>query len=159
MLRDEVTIKDKNRLSSARVLEVCEYAMLKDSEVTDNIRNHLLDPGIMCVDGVINTLYFKISRLEEKLEDIRELAAQLNEVLFIDSEGQGNSFLLIPDRGDGDVWCQHQIAESILCLMMGANIAKYLVSREMWSMFPASMPYVQINLNGYDEPNPSVKIG
>lgn len=120
----------------------------------DNVQNVFIDclfnedentDDMIKVEGIINIFGFHPKRLESHRDDVMSMLKQLPEE-FMASTGGGWSFLNACMRKDGVQWTGlHRSQEQLFVLGIGLGIAEYLLSRDMWKLFPGSVPYVRVN--------------
>jgi len=128
-------------------------AMLKASEVRDLLEKCLYDdemPGdeppkdAVLVEGILHTFGFHPERLENKprlIELLRDLPDE-----FMKDKGGGHSFLAMCMDRHGNHWAEHPTMEILMCLAIGAGLAKYSFPREIWGSLPGGMPYFHVDL-------------
>lgn len=99
------------------------------------------------VNGIMVNVGFHPGRIEERVERIEALLAELDPTfLDIVAGGKGGwSFLqLCNDRHDR-LWGQHPDCERLMMLGLGIGKVSYLMPRDMWSALPGGMPYIVVN--------------
>jgi hypothetical protein len=107
----------------------------------------LIDPDKNIeVAGILHTFGFNKDKVEEHREEITKCLDQLPDE-FKKSGGGGWTFLNACNTKDGEQWTGlHLVMEQLFCLGMAIDLVKYTLPREMWSIFPGSMPYMIIDL-------------
>lgn len=131
---DEKT-KTENLLTANRVDEIFMDCLFKDEEPTEV---HIVGEGIMVKSG------FHPARLESHKEEIGKLLLELPDEFHSD-KGGGMSFLnACMDRHENH-WGEHRSMDQLLTLGTATGLAKILVPREMWGMFPGGMPYFVVS--------------
>jgi hypothetical protein len=96
------------------------------------------------VEGVMHKVGFNRERLGSHREQVREWL-RLLPTEFRKTGGGGWTFLNACNQADGEQWTGlHQRMDQLFTLGIGLGIAQWQMPREMWSMFPGGMPYVQI---------------
>lgn len=95
------------------------------------------------VTGIVLNVGFHPKRLEEARENVKNLIAQIVRDEFFKSKGAGWSFMCLCEDRQGSQWAnQHRTAEQLLLMAIGLEEAGYCAPKEMWVMFPGSVPYV-----------------
>lgn len=125
------------KLTADNVHSTFLSCLFKDGEDTSN---HVR------VSGILGDFGFHPERLESHREDVRTMLADLSDDFHSD-KGGGMSFLNACMTGDGDHWGEHPTMNELFCLGIGLGIARFLMPREMWSVFPGGMPYVSVDVN------------
>lgn len=97
--------------------------------------------GALVVEGLERTFGFSSEKVAVHREEIRELLDHMDPS-FHTNGGGGMTFLNLPRDKHLDQWGEQRDAEALLCLGIAAGMAKILVPRELWSMFPGGVPYV-----------------
>ncbi len=96
------------------------------------------------VQGITITVGFHPERLASHKEEVQVMLQDLPDD-FQNSKGGGQSFLNACNDKNGRQWTGlHQRMEQLFLLGIGLKIANWQFPREMWTMFPGSMPYVTI---------------
>lgn len=100
------------------------------------------------VKGIVNTFGLNKHRVESHREEVVSYLDQLPDE-FKKSGGGGWSFLNACNTKDGEQWTGfHIIVEQLMCLGIALDLVRYVMPREMWSMFPGEMPYIVVDLEG-----------
>lgn len=123
------------QLTGENVKEVFSHCLFELEEDTSNA---------VMVDGITGRFGLHPTRLNEKKIEIQQLIDQLP-VIFIQSNGGGNSFMnMVNDRG-GNQWTDyHRDAEMLLVLGVAVGMIEYCAPKELWPMLPGGMPYFYI---------------
>ena len=95
------------------------------------------------VEGIVSHFGFHPERLTEHKEQVREWLRALPHE-FRENDGGGWSFLQACNDAEGHQWGEHRNMEQLFSLAIGLELAKYLLPRSMWSVFPGSVPYITI---------------
>ncbi len=94
------------------------------------------------VEGIVNNYAFH----PERLEQVRPIVATWISLLpdqFLAGKGGGWSFLNLCEERDGNQWTSlHRTQEELFALAAGLGLARFILTREYWSIFPGGMPYV-----------------
>ena len=123
-------------LSSENVDKIFKDCLFLDGEDTSN---HVKSEGIQ------STVGFHPERLESYRDDVADMLNYLPDE-FQKTGGSGWSFLNACNDKDGRQWTDlHQKMEQLFQLGIGLNLAKWQLPREMWKMFPGSMPYAVVD--------------
>ena len=124
------------KLTSKAVDDLMLTCLFSEAEPMENA---------VLVEGVVNNYAFHPERLASHIEEIGALLAELpSEFQF--SGGGGWPFLNACDRLDGTQWTGlHQQMERLFALGIAAGKAKWVLPRNMWQLFPGSVPYVVVN--------------
>lgn len=122
-------------LTAENVGKIFEDCLFPEGTKEENLTT---DPVL--VDGVTINIGFDPVKIKLHKEDIYGLLAQLPEQ-FQELSGGGWSFLNACLDKDGKQWGEHIHVEQLLALGIAADLAAYLMPREMWPMLPGGMPY------------------
>ena len=114
-------------LTAERVNEILRDSLYRDEELTreDAIR----------VKGIVQT-----ERLKAYQEEIKNLIACLPDAFV---SGGGWTFLNLCTDKDGNLWGQHNNCEELYCLAAGLGMAGFCMPRDMWSVLPGGVPYIE----------------
>lgn len=100
------------------------------------------EDGALLVEGVIGKFGFSPEKIAAHKSEIRELLADMPDEFQMD-KGGGWSFLNLCNDRHGEQWTgMHQTMDELVALGQAAGMAKFLMPRDMWAMFPGGMPYV-----------------
>lgn len=121
-------------LTAKNVSEIFFDCLFRDGEDTSTAKT---------VDGVLSKFGFHPARLETHREAIGELLSCLPNEFRSDKDG-GWSFLQACMTKDGNQWGEHSKIEQLLVLGIATEQARILMPREMWKLFPGSMPYFSV---------------
>ena len=100
--------------------------------------------GSFLVEGVKNAYWYDKRKIERHTKGIIEMLMQLPKT-FRKSSGGGWSFLQMCMREDGIQWTGlHVTVEKLMCLGIACGKMEYLLSKDMWKVLPAEMPYLVI---------------
>lgn len=133
-------------LTPQNVQKVFFACLFNDDEI---IPGKTPDNAVL-VEGITHKIGFHRERLESHKKEIKEFLSKLPESFFVD-RGDGMSFLGLPYLPNGNLWGDHQSAQELMLMGIGSKLMKYCAPKEMWSSLPGGVPYVVINLNGFDE--------
>jgi hypothetical protein len=125
-------------LSAERVREVLRRSLAAGKSV----------PGIVVVQGIVNTYGFDPAKIAEAKPDILALLGELP-TEFRDEKGGGGggwSFLNACMDQHGNQWGEHSNMEELVCLGIAAGAARWLLPRDQWNMLPGGMPYFVVTL-------------
>jgi len=92
------------------------------------------------VDSVTCKFGFDPVKIELHKPEIHNLLKQLPEK-FQELSGGGWSFLNACVDKDGIQWGEHMNIEQLLSLGIAADLAAFLMPRDMWQVMPGGMPY------------------
>ena len=99
----------------------------------------------VAAEGVMMQVGFHPGRLESHREDVRSMLGQLADDLMHD-KGGGMSLMNMPFTKDGTQYGEQRDADALYLLGSALGLAKYVLPRPMWSMFPGGMPYIVVTL-------------
>lgn len=99
------------------------------------------------VIGISNGFGFHKDRLENHREEIKLILLKMSEK-FHKSAGGGWSFLNLPFDKGGNHWGEHIHCESLFALASGLGMAKFVMPRESWDIFPSGIPYIVFDVEG-----------
>lgn len=118
-----------------------------DSLFTDEEAKTITEDSdfLVVADGVHTKVGFNPDRLASHKEDVKTMLSELPDAFFKESGG-GWSFLNAIETKDGTQWAEHQNVDQLLTLGLGLELVSYLMPRDMWKMFPGSMPYFVVDL-------------
>lgn len=124
------------KLTAKNVKTILEDCLFRDGEDTSNA---------VIAEVVMSTLGFHPERLESHKAEIAEMLSELpNE--FRESEGGGWSFLNAYMTKDGEHWGEHPNIDELLALGVASGLAKILLPRSMWAVFPGGLPYFSVSV-------------
>ena len=106
-------------------------------------------PGAVLVEGLVSGVGFHPERLAANREAVKGFISQLNPH-FLLKEGGGWSFLNLPFDKNERQWGEHRDAEHLFMLAVGLGMARTLMDRPMWKVFPGGMPYVVFSEEGWE---------
>lgn len=124
-----------------RIHDLIIYCLFEDGESRTNA---------VMVDGISSTFGFHPGRLEESRSEISEIVRTTISNDFFEGHGGSTSFLSLPISNNGNIWGQQKDAEALLVMSIAIGIARILVPRDIWHVFPGEMPYVSFNLAGVE---------
>jgi hypothetical protein len=116
------------------------------SQTIDDLMHDCLteDSDGLTVEGVVNNYVLDKKALETHREDLKALAAQLP-LEFHMSTGGGWSFRNLCMNREGVQWTSfHHVQEALCVLLIGLDVAEWVLPREMWQILPGGMPYFVI---------------
>lgn len=93
------------------------------------------------VDGIMGKYAFHPDRIAAAKEKIRWLLDEMPDE-FHKGKGGGWSFLNLCMDKHGTHWAEHPTMNDLICLGIGAGMAKWATGREFWNAMPGGMPYV-----------------
>lgn len=95
-------------------------------------------------EGIMLQLGFVNSRLESHKEEIISILKNLDPSFF---QKDGMSFLNFCQDKDGHLWGEHKNCDELICLGNALKLVKFTTpNRELWSMLPGSVPYIQVEI-------------
>jgi hypothetical protein len=119
-------------LTAENVEKTILYLLFKDGEDSSN---HVVG------EGVISRMGFHPGRLSEKISDISSMLDCLHDN-FKANIGGGSNFLNACETKDGVQWADaHSTVDKLVMLGYAAGKLRFVMPREMWSMFPGGVPY------------------
>lgn len=123
-------------ISSEKVSKIFKNCLFKDSEVIDG--KPVIEP--IYVEGIKCNFGLHPERVKEYSKDIESFINELpNEFK------QGWSFLNLCRTKDGELWTgSHQVCEELMALGIASKNIQYCCPKDMWSILPGAMPYLQI---------------
>lgn len=133
------------QLTAENVHNILTYCLYTDEEIKQMPEGADSPEGALQVRGVLLNLGLHPHRVAEKKEQIREMLAELPDQFRAD-KGSGWSFLNACMDRSGAQWGEHINIDELLCLGQAAGLAKILMPREMWAMFPGGMPYFSVDV-------------
>lgn len=134
-------------IDTVRLDEIFKDVLLNNDEVNEEGTAAKEGIAVEMVEGiVVKGFGFHKQRLEGHREQIKAMLEQLNPRFE-----KGASFLEGCDDKDGAQWGEHRNMEQLFCLGIGLGLAKYCMSRNMWSVLPGGMPYILLNLEGFQK--------
>lgn len=96
-------------------------------------------------EGIQKKVGFHPERLESHRDNITAMLNELPEP-FHAATGGGWTFLNACNDKNGNQWTGlHATVDELVMLGNAIGKLKFLMPREMWSMFPGGMPYMVIN--------------
>lgn len=131
---------------STAIEDTMRYVLYEKDELDDG---QAPDDAVL-VGGIVSKFGFHPGRLNEKRGVILEMAEQLSDD-FQEKKGGGWTFLGFCQTKDGEQWGGHQLGDQLFCLLKGLRMADWCMPRVAWSNLPGGMPYLMINLEGWDE--------
>ena len=121
-------------------------AVIRDCLFTDaEIPGDSPTPAHVKGEGVMVSMAFHPERLESHREDVRSMLSQLPDD-FMSDNGGGMSMLNMPFTKDGEQYGEQRDADALFILGNALGFTKFLMPRNMWSMFPDGMPYIAVTL-------------
>jgi hypothetical protein len=113
----------------SKVFEGCRYGI----NDINNLRNAIL------IHGVVINIAFNPDKVEQQHENINQLLEQLPSKFK-----QGWSFLNMCYDKDDNQWGEHYNIDQLVCLGLAIERISFLFEREMWGIFPGSVPYLTV---------------
>ena len=124
---------------SERVEAIFCDCLFCDEEITDGKPPE----DAILVKGIVSNFGMHPNRVGEHKEEIRELLNLMPDSFHTgEDKGGGTSFLNLCMTKDERQWGEHRNMEQLVVLAIAADLGKYCMPREMWSMFPGGVPYV-----------------
>ena len=137
-------------INAEEVEEIFLNCLWSDKQIKTLGEEYLLAHSIK-IEGITLLAAFNPERTEYHAKRISEILAELNPQFF-HNVGGGLSFLQLPFTKDEEQWGEHKNAEQLMLLGMAINQVKYaLANRSMWVAFAGHMPYIIVNLEGFDD--------
>lgn len=136
------------QLTPQNVRRIFSDCLFTDDEVKG------LNPGeaptnAVIVVGITMKVGLNKDRLSKHKEEIKELLSQISDA----PNEEGTSFLNIPFLKNKEQWGEHTSAQELMILGLASSFMKYCVpSPSMWKLLPGGVPYVRINLDGFQTP-------
>src|ERR1035437_796603 len=97
------------------------------------------------INGVVIKVGFNPEGIGENKNEIKDLLIQCHPDFMSTSKAQGMSFLYFCIDKDENQWTgMHTVCDNLICLGMAIDKVKFLLPREMWTILPGAMPYIQI---------------
>jgi hypothetical protein len=124
-----------SKLNSKRVDQILTECLFREGEDTSNA---------LVGKGVITDFGFHPERIEQHRSEVAEMLAELPDQ-FHEDKGGGWSFLNACMDREGNQWGEHISIEGLLALGSALGMAKTLMPKEMWGIFPGGMPYFSVN--------------
>lgn len=128
-------MEDGTESLAAQVHAVMLDCLFKEEEIP----NRQIPSDAIIVDGIVQKFAFHRGRVETNRPKIEAFLAEMHPTFK-----EGWSFLQLCQTKDGYHWGEHRNCEALMCLGMAIGKVSYCAPREMWSMMPGSMPYLQI---------------
>lgn len=97
------------------------------------------------VEGLVNNFAFDVGKIDENKSAIEDLL-QLMPENFRKDVGGGWSFLQLCVDNNGEQWGEHPDMEALVCLGIAADLAEYVLPRELWKALPGGVPYIAFNI-------------
>jgi len=113
-----------------RVHNTLVNCLYKEGENTDNM---------VVVEGIVRNFGFNPARITTHKAEIDTYIDELPEEFK-----QGWSFLNMCLDKHGHQWGEHINCEALTVLGIAAGRLEYCCPRELWSVLPGGMPYIQI---------------
>lgn len=108
--------------------------------------------GTTEVDTVAGKTWLRDAAVEPRKGDISALLAELPEQ-FMQTAGGGWSFVNACSDRHGELWTGMQLTMvKLLALGEAAGLVECLAPRDMWSSFPAGMPYYRVRDDLFVQP-------
>ena len=96
----------------------------------------------IAIEGITMDVGLHAGRVAGHKAEIRELVDQVPEIFK-----NGMTFLNLCEDKDGNQWTgMHLAMQELVFLGIAAGYMKYCAPKDMWSILPGGMPYVQVNL-------------
>lgn len=124
--------EERMELKSENVETIFMKCLFNEGEDTENRIE---------VEGIVGSFGFHPERVAQHKDDIFDMLNQLPDK-FKESSGGGWTFLNACENSRGEQWTGlHQTMEQLVCLGIAIEKVKFIMPRNLWSMFPGSMPY------------------
>lgn len=124
-----------------KVHEALKDSLYRDDEITDRD----IPSDAVRVEGILNSFAFNPARLEAHRTEVAGWLASLPRS-FRENEGGGMSFLNACYDDTDQHWGEHRSMDALFVLGCGLGLAKCVLPREMWKVFPGGMPYYSIKV-------------
>lgn len=141
------------KLTSECIRKIFMDCLFTDDEVKD-LKPEEIPPDAVVVCGVTTQVGFKKDRLDKHREEVKELLSQLSDDFF-HNKGGGMSFLKLPFLKNGDQWGEHVSAQELMLLGIAFKFMQ-CAPRKMWNLFPGGVPYIVVNLDGFQDLHPQM---
>lgn len=128
-----------------QVRHLVQTCLFKDEEIVDGKP----PKGAVLVDGITRKFGFHPERLDLHKDAIREVLADMPDE-FHHKNGGGQTFLNMCCDRHGVHWGEHPIMDDLVALGLATNMVKFPLPREMWGVLPGGVPYISINLEGFE---------
>ena len=99
--------------------------------------------GAILVAGITRKFGFDPGKVAQSTPVIAEILNELPEAFRADVGG-GWSFLQACEDKHGDQWGEHRNMEELFVLGIAADLAEFLLPREMWGVLPGGVPYIAV---------------
>jgi hypothetical protein len=119
-----------------------------DATTVRELTGSVLSPDGTIVEGIVRNFGIDVPKLEKDRDLVRSWIAELP-TEFLQEGGGGWSFLQLCATRDGELWGEQSTAESLYVLAAALGLAKFLMPRDMWKLFPGGMPYMVFTLKGF----------
>jgi hypothetical protein len=124
-------------INSEKVIKLFENCLFKEEEIING--KPIVDP--ICAEGVMSKIGFHPERIKEATNEIVEMLNCLPEEFK-----SGYTFLNFCQTKDGKQWTGlHQVCDQLVTMGIAIGKITYCLPREMWSILPGGVPYIQIN--------------
>lgn len=142
-------------LTAKNLKEITLDSLYRDEEVSSlpkdgSAKEEDFPEGTIFAEGVMNRFAFHRERLEAHREEVKSMLEQLSDDFFV-QKGGGMSLMQMPFTKDGQQYGEQRDADILYVLGNALGYCKWVLPRQMWSMLPGGMPYIQINLEGLKE--------
>lgn len=133
-------------LKADRVDKIFKECLFSDEEIESGAKDHCVT-----AEGIKFSVGFHPARLDSFREEIITMLYELPEQ-FQSKGGGGWSFLNACDDKNGEQWTGiHERMDQLFMLGIAIKRVKWLMPREMWSVFPGGMPYVVVHEKDIEE--------
>ena len=123
-----------------KLQEILNDSLYNPEEVPDNKP----PSDAMIGDGIARRFAFHPLRLESHSDEIIDMLRMMDPA-FMQSGGQGMSFLNMPMDKDGNQWGEQVHAGDLIALGNALGLVEIPVPRDMWNILPGGVPYIVIN--------------
>ncbi|HET6495945.1 MAG TPA: hypothetical protein VFH61_11345 [Thermoleophilia bacterium] len=117
-----------------------------------NGAGYVAPEGAIVVHGITVNLGFHPERLEAQRSVVERLLGELP-LGFRAEKGGGWSFLNACEDKHGNHWGEHRDVELLFLLGEALGLARPMMPRAMWAMFPGGMPYYVVTLRATANPD------
>jgi len=124
-------------IDSQRVTEIFLNCLFREEEIING------EPEVEPIKayGVMENVGFYPTRIKESTEEIKGFINELPEQFK-----NGWTFLNICQTKDGELWTgMHQVCDQLVMLGIAIGKMSFCLPRDMWSILPGGMPYVQVS--------------
>ncbi len=122
-------------INATEVHETFLDCLFKDEELIDG--KPIIEPVI--AEGLMTKAGLHPERVAKAKEKVATWLGNLDPVFK-----QGMTFLNMCNDRNGDQWGEHPTMDELVMLGLATDTLFYCAPREMWSVLPGGVPYVQV---------------